>query len=294
MVEGGACSDDEEAFSDVDDDPAPRGPVDWTSLLGARLQRPPKAGFANPPGEAIGVMRFPPLRDDERAAAKPTALAVGARVEACWEGGAVPFPGTIERVRAREGDDGEGRAFSYAIRYADGGYESDVPGTLVIAPRDVRTRTVDWRGVGTWVDLDGAHGRIIALRKAAPRKSGGGGAADEGAVAAGDGGLAPDEAAPPTRCDVLFDDGDEAHGVELARLAPILLVRYDADGSGQECVSARELNAVLTRGAACCTVIEPGRKPKLQVRSRIGELPDHVKRKAMLDDAIRAKRQRVC
>ena len=41
-------------------------------------------------------MRFPPLRDDERAAARATALAVGARVEACWEGGAVPFPGTIE------------------------------------------------------------------------------------------------------------------------------------------------------------------------------------------------------
>ena len=35
MVEGGACSDEEEPFSDLDeDDAAPRGPVDWTSLLG--------------------------------------------------------------------------------------------------------------------------------------------------------------------------------------------------------------------------------------------------------------------
>ena len=67
-------------------------------------------------------------------------------------------------------------------------------------------------------------------------------------------------------CDVEFDDDGDVRSVELERLAPVLLVRYAADGYHQECVSARELHQAVAHRFASCTVLRHGYEPSIERR----------------------------
>ena len=142
-----------------------------------------------------------------------------------------------------------------------------------------------WKRAGGWVDIGGALGCITTVHD-----SGG-----ELVNGAGDGGSAVDrdgtssaadcdgessaadrdgtssaadrdgknESDDATRYDVKFDDNDEeARGVRAAQMAPILLVRYEKDGYGQEGISARDLHGELrsASGTARCTIYRPGCK----------------------------------
>ena len=153
MVEGGACSDEEEPFSDLDEDDARRArrTVDWMLRQSARACSAAQGGLRQPAGRGDRRDALPAAAR-RRARGRARDRARGRRARRGVLGGRRgALPGTRRRccARARALRRRGPRVLVRAIRYADGGYESDVPGALVIAPRDVRTHTVDWRGVGT-------------------------------------------------------------------------------------------------------------------------------------------------
>ena len=125
-------------------------------MIGVTVSR--RSAGARITGEALGVMRSPPAEEDGSSARRESFRA-GAAVEARWDGGAWPYPGVVTRVLTERG----GGDVSYDIQYDDGESESGVPAALVMAPGDVRARDVEWRRVGTWVEVDGAQGTIVAL-----------------------------------------------------------------------------------------------------------------------------------
>ena len=81
----------------------------------------------------------------------------GAHIEARWNGGDWPYPGVVARVN----DDGVN--ISYDLQYDDGVSENGVPAENVMTPNDLRARNVEWRRIGTWVEIDGKLGTIIGL-----------------------------------------------------------------------------------------------------------------------------------
>ena len=102
-----------------------------------------------------------------------------------------------------------------------------------------------WKRVGGWVDIGGTHGHITAVH------------GDRAGVAAD-----RDESDDAARYDIKYDNDEEVTGVRADKMVPILLVRYDEDGYGQEGISARDLHGVLrsASGTARCTIYRPGCK----------------------------------
>ena len=91
--------------------------------------------------------------DDDAAHALPPGarrFEVGDQVESCWQCGHQLYPGVVKRVyeHAAKGGEGHGDADSarrlpraYDVSYFDGGFETETPSKLVMAPKDVRFST---------------------------------------------------------------------------------------------------------------------------------------------------------